>query len=109
MERPVPAPAGSLDFPTTGLTLRRMSSPFRDEVESLRHENALLRAELAARRGPRSGLALGLAAVDVGAALVLRPWLNAPSDGPFWGALAILGAITFTAAWAAVGYKHRAP
>jgi hypothetical protein len=85
-----------------------MSSPFRDEVESLRHENARLRAELEVRRGPRAGLALALAVVDVVAATMLRPWLNAPSDAPFWGALAILGGITFTAGWAAVGYKRRA-
>jgi hypothetical protein len=85
-----------------------MPSPFRDEVETLRHENAALRAELERRRGPRAGLALGLAAIDMVVATALRPWLNAASDGPFWGALAILGTITFAAAWAAVGYKRRA-
>jgi hypothetical protein len=53
-------------------------------------------------------VALALAGADVGAAMVLRPWLNAGSDGRFWGALAILGAITLTAAWAAVGYKRPA-
>jgi hypothetical protein len=85
-----------------------MSSPFRDEVETLRRENEALRAELLRRRGPRTGLALGLAAVDMIVATLLRPWLNAGSDRSFWGALAILGAITFAAGWAAVSYKHRA-
>ncbi len=83
-----------------------MTSPFRDELETLRRDNERLRAELSRSRTARPGIALSLAGVDVAAAMALRPWLNAESDGRFWGALAILGAITLTAAWAAVGYKR---
>jgi hypothetical protein len=88
--------------------LTRVTSPFRDELETLRRENERLHAELARSRTARPVVALALAGADVGAAMVLRPWLNAGSDGRFWGALAILGAITLTAAWAAVGYKRPA-
>jgi len=86
-----------------------VTSPFRDELESLRRENEQLRAELSRQRRPRPAIAFALAAADVGAAMALRPWLNAGSDGRFWGALGILGAITFTAAWAAVGHRQRVP
>ena len=90
-----------------------MSSPFRDEVETLRRENEALRAQLShitgqRSRAPRAGVAFGLLAADVVAAELLRPWLNAASDATFWGALGLLGAITFAAGWAAVGYKRRA-
>ncbi len=84
-----------------------MTSPFRDELESLRRENERLRAELSQQRRPRPIVAFGLAGLDAAAAMALRPWLNADSDGRFWGALTILFAITLAAAWAAVGYKRR--
>jgi hypothetical protein len=97
----------TLDFAPTRLTFPRVTSPFRDEIESLRRENAELRAELANSRGPRPFLGMALAGVDVATAVMLRPWLNAGSDSRFWGALAILGVITFAAGWATVGYKRR--
>ena len=97
----------ALDFPPARLTFPRVTSPFRDELESLRRENAELRAQLSRSRRPRPFVAFALAGGGVVAAIALRPWLNANSDGPFWGALAILCAITVTAAWAAVGYKRR--
>ncbi len=84
-----------------------MTSPFRDELETLRRDNERLRAELSRTRRSRPVVAFTLAGADVVAAMMLRPWLNAGSDGRFWGALAILGAITLTAGWAAVGYKRR--
>jgi hypothetical protein len=52
-------------------------------------------------------VAFALAGADIVAAMALRSWLNAESDGRFWGALAVLGAITFAAASAAVGHKAR--
>lgn len=84
-----------------------MTSPFRDELETLRRENERLRAELARSRPARPVLGFALAGVDIVAAMLLRPWLNADSDARFWGALAIIGVITLTAGWAAVG-KPRA-
>jgi len=100
----------SLDLGRASLTLARVTSPFRDEIETLRRENARLHAELARARAPRLpgvGRSLSLLAADVVAAMLLRPWLNASSDARFWGAIAILGAITLAAALAAVGYKRR--
>jgi hypothetical protein len=84
-----------------------MESPFRDEVETLRRENARLRADLAASRRPRAGLGLAVAAIGAVAAQLLRPWLNGSSDVRFWGAAAILVSITLAAAWATVGYKQK--
>ncbi len=83
-----------------------MTSPFRDELATLRAENERLRADLARSRPPRPWLAVALVSADVGAAMALRPWLNGPSDGQFWGALALLGAITLAAGVAAVGYRR---
>ena len=83
-----------------------MLSPFRDELETLRRENERLRAELSAYRRPKPALGFAIAGVDIVAALLLRPWLNGNSDLLFWCALAILGAITFTAGLATVGYKR---
>lgn len=87
-----------------------MTSPFRDELETLQRENERLRAELARSHGPLLAPwpALVLVAVDVGAAMLLRPWLNAGSDLRFWTAMGVLGAITLAAGAAAVGYKRRA-
>ena len=87
-----------------------MTSPFRDEIEALRHENERLRAELSHARSPRTpraAVGLALVGVDVMAAMLLRPWLNAGSDARFWGALTLLGGLTLAAALAAVGYKRR--
>lgn len=100
----------SLDFGCASLRLARVTSPFRDEIETLRRENERLHAELARARTPRLprlGASAALLAVDAVVAMALRPWLNAGSDAGFWGALAILGAITLAAALAAVGYKRR--
>jgi len=99
----------SLDFAPASLTLARVTSPFRDEVESLRRENERLRAELARTRHPSAGrtaVAFALIGVDVLTAMVLRPWLNAGSDARFWGALVILGAITLAAGGAGLSYKR---
>jgi hypothetical protein len=82
----------SLDFGCASLRLARVTSPFRDEIETLRRENERLHAELARARTPRLprlGASAALLAVD---AVV---------------AMAILGAITLAAALAAVGYKRR--
>ena len=100
----------SLDFALASLTLRPVTSPFRDELETLRHENQRLQLELARARTPRAPrLTAGLALVglDVVAAMTLRPWLNGGSDASFWGALSVLGVITLAAALAVVGYKRR--
>ena len=93
----------TLDFAAPRLRLARVTSPFRDELETVRQENERLRAELARSRPPRPWLALSFAGVDVGAAMALRPWLNGGSDGHFWGALVILFAITLAPGVAAVG------
>jgi hypothetical protein len=100
----------SLDFAPASLTLRPVTSPFRDELETLRHENQRLHAELARARTPRVprlATSLALLGVDVVAAMMLRPWLNGGDDARFWGALSVLGVITLAAALAAVGYKRR--
>ncbi len=99
----------SLDFGCASLRFPRVTSPFRDEIEALRRENARLHAELARARSPRPprvGVSLALLGADVLAVMALRPWLNAGSDLSFWGAILILGAITLAAALAAVGYKR---
>jgi hypothetical protein len=100
----------SLDFRDASLTLAPVTSPFRDEIETLRRENERLHAELARARTPRTpriAVSLALVGLDVTAAMLLRPWLNAGSDGRFWAALCMLGAITLAAGIAAVGYKLR--
>ena len=101
-----------LDFALASLTLPRVTSPFRDELDTLRRENDRLRAELARAsfRVRLSGLPLPafmLVGVDVIAAMFLRPWLNAASDARFWGAIFILATITLAAGATAVGYKRR--
>jgi hypothetical protein len=88
--------------------LPRVTSPFRDELETLLRENESLRSQLARPRVARPVRGFTLIGVDIAAAMLLRPWLNAGSDARFWGALAILAAITLAAGWAALGYKQRA-
>jgi len=75
-----------------------VTSPYRDENESLRAEVQRLRAQLAGRRS-RLWLGLGLVAADFGAVMVLRPWLNGASDARFWGALALVVALAVSATW----------
>jgi hypothetical protein len=74
-----------------------VTSPYRDENESLRAEIARLRAELDARKAPRLGPAFALAAAEFGAIVLLRPWLNGGSDLRFWIALALVVGIAVTA------------
>ncbi len=81
--------------------------PYRDEFESLRRENARLRASLHARREPRVGVAVLLAAADLGAILLMRPWLNGGGDMKFWSALIVVLALAIAAAASAFGYKPR--
>jgi hypothetical protein len=84
-----------------------VTSPFRDEVETLRRENERLRALLSQVRRSRPVFALALAGADIAGAIALRPWLNDGSDARFWAALGLLGAVTVAAAWAALGYRQR--
>ena len=83
-----------------------MSSPYRDETESLRAEVARLRAELAARRVSDGRLALFLVAVEFFAIVTLRPWLNGPSDVKFWFAVAVVAGIAVAAGASAVGWRR---
>jgi hypothetical protein len=83
-----------------------LASPYRDELETLRAENARLRRELAARRESRPLLALGLVALDVVAVLLVRPWLNGAADFPFWTSLGVVVGIAVAAAASAMGYKR---
>jgi hypothetical protein len=80
-----------------------MSAPYRNELESLRAENQRLRAELERRRRSRPLLAVALAALDVGAIVCLRPWLNASSDTSFWGAFLVILLLAIAATAAALG------
>lgn len=74
-----------------------MTDPYRDENTSLRAENERLRADLAKRRSGRRGLTIALVALDFGAIVALRPWLNGGSDGAFWGAFVIVVGIALAA------------
>jgi hypothetical protein len=85
-----------------------MTSPYRDELESLRAENVRLRAELARRAEARPRLAIALVALDVASMYVVKPWLNGADDLRFWGALGIVVGIAIAAAACAVGYKRSA-
>jgi tRNA nucleotidyltransferase/poly(A) polymerase len=85
-----------------------MGGPYRDENESLRAEVERLRAELAKRRVAHGRLAILLVLLDLGALLVLRPWLNGPSDEKFWAALAILAGIAVAAGASAIGFRSKA-
>jgi hypothetical protein len=70
-----------------------MTAPYRDENETLRAENARLRAQLEQRRGTHRSLTVLLLALDFLSIVVLRPWLNGGSDVKFWGGLAIVAGI----------------
>ncbi len=86
----------------------RMTSPYRNEIESLRAENARLRAELGARRRV-PGMALLAACfcvLDVLAILALKPWLNGGDDGRFWAAVGVIFTLAAFAVGSAVGYKR---
>ncbi len=84
-----------------------MTSPYRDENESLRAEVARLRAELARRRKAHGGVALLLAATDFGAILALRPWLNGDSDLRFWLGAAVVMGIGVAAVASALGFRNK--
>jgi hypothetical protein len=73
-----------------------MVDPYRDENETLRAENARLRARLLSRRGGR-GRTLSLLALDFVAIIFLRPWLNGASDAKFWGGVAVVAGIALAA------------
>ncbi len=74
-----------------------MPTPYRDENDSLRHENEQLRSKLGKPMGRRLWIGLGLVGLDFGAAMLLRPWLNGGDDVKFWAALAIIAAIAVAA------------
>jgi hypothetical protein len=82
---------------------------YRDETASLVAENARLRSELARVRSPRrrAAGAVALAAADVTAGLLLRPWFNGGSDAKFWLAAILVAALTFGAVACAVSAVPR--
>ncbi len=86
-----------------------MTSPYRDEVETLRAENARLKRALAARSRARPLVALGLVALDLGVTMLVRPWLNGGADGPFWASLALVVALAVAAAATALGVPRSSP
>jgi len=83
-----------------------VSSPYRDELESLRAENERLRAQLASRRQSHGWLAGILVALEIVALMVLMPWLNAANDAKFATAALILVAIAVAAALSAFGTRR---
>jgi hypothetical protein len=83
-----------------------VDGPYRNEIDSLRAENERLRAELSKTRVSRPILAITLAALDLGLAEALRPWLNGPSDAGFWAALGAVALLALVAAGAAVGRRR---
>ena len=89
-------------------TLRVVSSPYRDELESLRAENARLRARLSTERHAHAGVALALVAIDALCLVVVRPWLNGSDDAKFWVGLAIVVSLAVAATASAFGYKRSA-
>lgn len=92
-----------------------MTSPFRDENESLRMENERLHRALASqaarwnrvRRRPRAAVAM--VAVDFGAIVLLRPWLNGSDDFHFWLAVGVLVSLAVLALFFALGPRDRNP
>jgi hypothetical protein len=92
-----------LDFGGEGLTFHEVSAPYRDELDSLRAENERLRAELRRKHASRPLLAVALASLDVGAIVLLRPWLNGSSDASFWIASFFVILLAIAAAAVAIG------
>jgi hypothetical protein len=88
-----------------------VTSPYRDENETLRAENDRLRAEIHAHRSRSHGarLALFLLGVDWIATILLRPWFNGSSIALFWGAAAIISLIAILAAASAFDLFRRKP
>jgi len=84
-----------------------MSSPYRDETESLRAQVARLQKELSRRRVTHGGVALLLVATDFVAIVALRPWLNGGSDVQFWGSLAVVVGIGVAALASALGFRNK--
>jgi alpha-beta hydrolase superfamily lysophospholipase len=80
-------------------------SPYRDETDSLRAENARLRAKLARRKTNLQRLPFVLVALDFGAVVALRPWLNGGSDAKFWLALGVLVTIALGAVASAIASR----
>lgn len=83
-----------------------MTPPYRDELESLRAENERLRAQLASRRRSHGWLAALLVVAEIGALLLLMPWLNAANDAKFATAALILVGIGIAAAVSAFGTRR---
>ena len=83
-----------------------MPDPYRDENESLRAENARLRAQLGSHRVTQGKLALLLVVVDFVAIVALRPWLNGTSDLKFWSSLLIVVGVAIAAVASARGFRR---
>jgi hypothetical protein len=80
-----------------------VGAPYRDELESLRAENERLRSKLRRKHTTRPFLGIALAALDLGAIVLLRPWLNASSDLSFWLALLFVVLLALGATAVALG------
>jgi VIT1/CCC1 family predicted Fe2+/Mn2+ transporter len=93
----------ALDFAEEGRSLSSVKAPYRDELESLRAESERLRTELRRKHPARPFLALTLASLDIGAIVLLRPWLNASSDVSFWIASLFVVLLAIAATAAALG------
>ena len=95
-----------LDAPARSPYVRCVTSPYRDENESLRAEVTRLREELAKHRSANGRSAVLLVGVDFLAVLALRPWLNGASDMKFWMGLTVVVGIALAAIVNAVGVRR---
>ena len=89
-----------------------MTSPFRDENETLRQENERLHRALASqaqRRRRRPLAAIVMVAIEFAAIVLLRPWLNAQDDLRFWLAVAVVTSLGALALFFALGPRDRKP